>query len=161
MAIMNISERELKNMVTDLKNYEVSFEITDETIIDYIVDNVAIEFEEKDIDSFNDYLMRGCENPYYEMDCLDDELVGAGFSPTDIINALDSNFSLADEYFRIDDYDCICSCDGDEIMTEMEDDDSFVREFIRDKLLEDFKSQYKNEIKKANEILEKEEKEGE
>lgn len=79
MAIMNISERELKNMVTDLKNYEVSFEITDETIIDYIVDNVTIEFEEKDIDNFNDYLMGGCENPYYEMDCLNDELIGAGF----------------------------------------------------------------------------------
>lgn len=153
MAITNISERELKNMVTDLKEYEVNFEITDETIIDYIIDNVTIEFEEKDIDSFNNYLKKSCRNPYCEMDCLDDELID--FSPADIINDLDRNFNLGDEYFHIDDYGCICSCNGDEIMTEMEDDDDFLYDYVRNNLLDKFKETYATEIELASTILNK------
>lgn len=135
-------------------------EITEDSIIEYMIDYQMYSLNEDYICDYNDYLMRCGQNTYCEMEQLDYEF--SNYTPSEIIDALDRDFDINDEYYYIDMHNAICSCNGDDILEEMEGDRDFLAEFIYERcLLEEFNTTYHEEIETANEILEREDEEDE
>lgn len=134
-------------------------EITEDSIIEYMIDYQMYSLNEDYICDYNDYLMRCGQNTYCEMEQLDYEF--SNYTPSEIIDALDRDFDINDEYYYIDMYDAICSCDSDYIIDAMEQERDFLTELIYDCFLDDFNNTYHEEIDMANEILEREEEEDE
>ena len=128
-------------------------EITEDSIIEYMIDYQMYSLNEDYICDYNDYLMRCGQNTYCEMEQLDYEF--SNYTPSEITDALDRDFDINDEYYYIDMYDAICSCDGDYIIDAMEQERDFLYELIYDYFLDDFNNAHHEEIDMANEILEK------
>lgn len=134
-------------------------EITEDSIVEYMIDYQMYSLSEDYIDDYNEYLKRCGQNTYCEMEQLDYEF--NNYTPSEIIHALDRDFGIDDEYYYIDMYNEICSCDGNYIVEAMEQERVFLTELIYDYFLDDFNNTYHEEIETANEILEREDEEDE
>jgi len=153
----NVDMEMVRVLVND---YADCGEITEDSIIEYMIDYQMYSLNEDYIDDYNEYLKRCGQNTYCEMEQLDYEF--SNYTPSEIINALDRDFDINDEYYYIDMYNAICSCDSDYILEEMEGDRDFLADFICECcLLEEFNTTYHEEIETANEILEREDEEDE
>lgn len=156
----NVDMEMVRTLVDD---YADCGEITYDSIVEYMIDYQMYSLNEDYIGDYNDYLMRcgqNIQNTYCDMGQLDCEL--SDYTPSEIIDGLDRDFDINDEYFYVDEHNTICSCDSDYILEEMEGNRDFLADFIYECcLVDEFNTTYHEEIETANEILEREEEEDE